>query len=133
MPLSLLLFLSSAAHIRWGTLNDYFVALEASLRSSRHPLPSLSGDFFPYSDRNSDYWTGYFTTRPFWKALSRQLEAAVRAADILFAMAAAAAAEGGRVGEGLTGRTCAWRRCQEMWATPLSDDFLSGEVLNGEE
>ena len=80
---------------RFGTLHDYFAAVEASLHrpSSSHlsPLHSLSGDFFTYSDVRQDYWTGYFTTRPFWKATVRQLEATLRAADILYALSAAVA------------------------------------------
>ena len=83
---------------RFGTLSDYFTALDESLSKSPRPLPSLSGDFFTYADLNQDYWTGYFTTRPFWKATVRKLEAAVRAADILFALSAAADVAGVKSG-----------------------------------
>ena len=62
------------AQIGFGTLTDYFDAV----RSRSKKFPSLRGDFFPYSDIFSEgrpaYWTGYFTTRPFYKVkIKRQL------------------------------------------------------------
>ncbi len=51
-------------------------------------LPTLSGDFFSYSDRNDNYWTGYFSTRPFYKHLDRVLEDRLRAAEMAFVLTA---------------------------------------------
>ena len=54
-------------------------------------FPDLRGDFFPYADIFSEgrpaYWSGYFTTRPFYKALARQVETRLRGAEILFTVA----------------------------------------------
>jgi hypothetical protein len=56
---------------RFGTLSDYFK--EVNARGSQ--FDTLSGDFFVYSDIFTDgvpaYWSGYFTTRPYMKQLSR--------------------------------------------------------------
>lgn len=79
-------------NIQFGTLKDYFKLLRndekrKSKQNSKNHFPVLKGDFFPYSDQNSDYWTGYYSTRTFHKQLSRDIEANLRAADILSTMA----------------------------------------------
>lgn len=74
-------------NIRFGTLKDYFESLKFSADSvskrSENLFKTFSGDFFPYSDKNSAYWTGYYTTRPFDKTFSRDVESNLRAAEIL--------------------------------------------------
>lgn len=75
------------ADIQWGTLTDYFNAVHS--RTSR--FDTLTGDFFVYSDVFSEgvpaYWSGYYSTRPFMKKLSRELVASLRSAEILFTWA----------------------------------------------
>ena len=75
-------------NVKFGTLKDYFDLIKKeehalSRVSPENKFPVLSGDFFPYSDMDSEYWTGYYSTRPFGKQLSRDLESSLRAADIL--------------------------------------------------
>uniref|UniRef100_A0A8C5E485 Glycoside hydrolase family 38 N-terminal domain-containing protein n=1 Tax=Gouania willdenowi TaxID=441366 RepID=A0A8C5E485_GOUWI len=63
---------------QFGTLSDYFNAVYKAngvAQGSRPPdYPVLSGDFFAYADREDHYWTGYFTSRPFYKSLDRVIE-----------------------------------------------------------
>ncbi|XP_069117239.1 alpha-mannosidase 2x-like isoform X2 [Argopecten irradians] len=77
--------------IKFGTLSDYFKAVrksEEALKKNtlQEGFPSLSGDFFPYSDKNNAYWSGYYTTRPFDKKFSRDVQANLRAAEILYTL-----------------------------------------------
>jgi len=74
------------ASVTFGNLTDYFTAV----RERMSQFPSLSGDFHVYSDVFSDgnpaYWSGYYSTRPALKKLSRQLAAKLRSAEILFSL-----------------------------------------------
>ncbi|BHF82972.1 Alpha-mannosidase 2 [Sparganum proliferum] len=72
-------------HVQFGTLSTYFNLVE-KLKPVAN-FPSLIGDFFTYADRNHDYWSGFYTSRPAHKALSRVLEAELRSAEILFSLA----------------------------------------------
>ncbi|GFO27929.1 alpha-mannosidase [Plakobranchus ocellatus] len=70
--------------VRWGTLKDYFSLIDSEINKQDHVKhPVLSGDFFPYSDQNRAYWSGYFSTRPFDKHFCRDLQALLHAADSL--------------------------------------------------
>ncbi|CAB3396957.1 unnamed protein product [Caenorhabditis bovis] len=72
--------------ISFGTFNDYFNELESYYNQTETQPPTLSGDFFPYMCALRDYWTGYYTTRPFYKRQGRELHHLIRTADLLSAL-----------------------------------------------
>ncbi|KAK5609011.1 Alpha-mannosidase 2x [Crenichthys baileyi] len=87
---------------QFGTLTDYFSALYKAYgvpQGSRPgDFPVLSGDFFAYADREDHYWTGYYTSRPFYKSLDRVIESHLRGAEILYSLAVANARHAGMEG-----------------------------------
>ncbi|XP_061172605.1 alpha-mannosidase 2x-like [Saccostrea echinata] len=68
--------------VRFGTLSNFFEELG---KSQTRPPPSFMGDFFPYSDRRDQYWTGFYTTRPFLKYAARRIQSLLRSVEILYA------------------------------------------------
>ena len=66
---------------KFATLQEYF----DSVKKEKGPeeFPSLSGDFFTYADREDHYWSGYFTSRPYYKRMDRILMNYLRSAEML--------------------------------------------------
>ncbi len=75
------------ATVSFGNLTDYFTAV----RGRMSQFKTLTGDFHVYSDVFSEgrpaYWSGYYSTRPFLKRLSRILAGKLRSAEILYTLA----------------------------------------------
>ena len=73
--------------VRFGTLQDYFDSILHEQSTNQSLFPSLVGDFFTYCDRDDHYWSGYYTSKPFYKRFERLLASHLRATEILFAWA----------------------------------------------
>jgi alpha-mannosidase II len=69
--------------IQFGTLKDYFESVAADYAKETN-LRVLSGpSFFTYADKDEEYWSGYYTSRPFYKSINRELEGLLHAAQLL--------------------------------------------------
>ena len=72
--------------LKFGTIGEYFNKIrhnqDKRTVKDGSRFPKLSGDFMPYTDYQKDFWTGYYTTRPFIKQLSRELQSTLKMADI---------------------------------------------------
>lgn len=79
----LLFILTQYVQVRFGTLSEYFTELE---KSQTRPFPTFAGDFFPYSDRSDQYWTGFYTSRPHLKYFARRIQSLLRLYSQYFVM-----------------------------------------------
>ncbi|KAH3766002.1 alpha-mannosidase 2 [Pelomyxa schiedti] len=65
-------------HARFSTASEYI----CGKTSSQIDLPHLNTSFMPYADNIGDWWTGFFTSRPKLKGLTRSSEALLQATEV---------------------------------------------------
>jgi len=54
--------------IFYSTPSEYF----KNLKESGAQFTEKTDDFFPYADKNTAFWTGYFTSRPTYKGMIKE-------------------------------------------------------------
>ena len=69
--------------IQYSTAHEYFQHVRQEQGAE---FPVYGADFFPYADNDDSYWTGYYTTRPFMKAMHRRHATIMRSAEIMHAL-----------------------------------------------
>ena len=74
-------------NVKFGTLSEYFNLMKQSNHRANKKIETFSGDFFTYADKSDNYWSGYFTSRPFQKHLDRIVESYLRSAEIIYSLA----------------------------------------------
>ncbi|XP_076463704.1 alpha-mannosidase 2-like [Babylonia areolata] len=74
--------------VQFGTVTDYFRAVAEDRKKAGGgkvaALPKFVGDLFPYNDRDDQYWTGFYSSRPLYKYMGRVLQAKLRSTEILY-------------------------------------------------
>lgn len=79
-------------HARFATLTEYFEGVLSSKEAQEQAsagdtpgtkIPVLTGSFFTYADKELEYWSGYYTSGPFYKRMVRDLQGKARAAELL--------------------------------------------------
>jgi alpha-mannosidase II len=73
-------------NVRFGTLREYFELAMKNYEKIDKKVETFSGDFFTYADRQDHYWSGYFTSRAFYKRLDRLVEYYLRSSELVYSV-----------------------------------------------
>ena len=58
--------------VKYSTAKEFFEATYEANRKAEKELNLYEEDFFPYLFEHNEYWTGFYTTFPFFKKTVRQ-------------------------------------------------------------
>ncbi|XP_021352991.1 alpha-mannosidase 2x-like [Mizuhopecten yessoensis] len=90
--------------MKFGTVGEYFDILKKEIKKAEEngkPEPVITGDYFTYTDRDHEYWSGYYTTRPFDKRMIRSLLELLKVTEIVTSYTTAHSQQYGHVFVGL--------------------------------
>ena len=79
--------------MQYSVLSDYFEAVHKYQTLHQKYWSIVQNDFFPYASDNISYWSGYYTSRPDLKQLSRNASAILRNSETLNVLANAFSAQ----------------------------------------
>jgi hypothetical protein len=66
--------INNDVRIFYSTPSKYFTAVKKELMKNNKTLKIEKHiDFYPYADQEYAYWTGYYTSRPYLKGITKQL------------------------------------------------------------
>jgi len=74
--------------LRYTKLSEYFASVKEVSGGDYSSFPTLEySDFYPYIERDASYWTGYFSSHPALKSLTRTSESFLKSVDAIYSLA----------------------------------------------
>jgi alpha-mannosidase II len=77
---------SMNVEVKFGTLRSYFELLKQKNKKNGKQFKTLTGDFFTHADKEDQYWSGFYSSKPFYKRLDRMVEHYLRSAEISYSL-----------------------------------------------
>lgn len=115
--------------MKFGTVGEYFGILENEIEKAKdrgEDEPVITGDYFTYTDRDHEYWSGYFTTRPFDKRMIRTLLELLKVTEIVTSYAVVHAQQSGHAFVGLSETLGALQSARRAHGLVQHHDAITG-------
>lgn len=115
--------------MKFGTVGEYFDILKNQIKRSKlngKPEPVITGDYFTYTDRDHEYWSGYYTTRPFDKRMIRSLLELLKVTEVVTSYAIAHSQQHGHVFVGLPEALGALQNARRTHGLVQHHDAITG-------
>ena len=72
--------------VKYSTVGDYIHGVKADAIMKEIEWPIYTGDLLPQLTDMTEYWTGYYTSIPFFKKTTRQFSDYTNASGFLYAL-----------------------------------------------